>query len=554
MAAALAHRGPDGQGVWIHGPLGLAHRRLAIIDLAGGRQPMVSPHTGATLTFNGEIYNFRDLRTELIGKGVRFDEQSDTEVVLRAYDYWGEDAVHRLHGMFAFAIWDPRRRALFAARDRLGIKPFYYYWNSDTLVFASELKALAARGDVPLAIDEAAFESYLQLQYIAAPSSIFKNVRPLPPGHVLTIDSGGVLREERYWRAKPAPRGSKKDDVEECRYRLAAAVKSHLVADVPVGAFLSGGIDSSLIVAHMAALGPVKTFSIGFEGGDRFDERPAARQVARHLGTCHHERLVTDEDAVAGVSSMVARMDEPLADFAALPTWLVAQSAARDVKVVLTGEGADELFGGYPRYRKELWLAPLASLGRPYQATHLFSESEIAGLLGRAPQSRPPGYDAQDDFDRLNRLLVRDLEGWLADDLLVKIDRMTMLCSLEARVPYLDHTFVEFALGIPGRRKMGWLRGTLKKLLRESAIGLLPEEILNRPKHGFTPPLDAWFRGRLGAFAREVLLDASSPLAARIGPQTVHALLREQTRGRRNGHKIWALLVYDLWSRHYGIA
>jgi asparagine synthase (glutamine-hydrolysing) len=248
-------------------------------------------------------------------------------------------------------------------------------------------------------------------------------------------------------------------------------------------------------------------------------------------------------------------MDEPLADFATLPTFLVAQIAAQDVKVVLTGEGADELFGGYRRYRKEQWLAPFSRLRTAYQATHLFSGAELRGLLGRAPLARADdSTSAPPSLDAVNRMLVRDLEGWLPDDLLVKVDRMTMLCSLEARVPYLDHPFVEFALGLPGRRKVGLLHRHRKMLLRESARGLLPADMLSRPKRGFTPPVDAWFRGRLGTFAREVLLDPSSRLIGRINASAVRSLLAGQQKGRPNGHKLWALLVYDLWSRQYGVA
>jgi asparagine synthase (glutamine-hydrolysing) len=555
MAGALAHRGPDGHGVWSEGPIGLAHRRLAIIDLAGGRQPMVSRATGATLTFNGEIYNFRELRGELKGLGAGFDEQSDTEVVLRAYEHWGDLCVHHLRGMFAFALWDPRTRRLFAARDRLGIKPFFYRWDGETLVFASELKALAALHGVPLEVDGAAFESYLRLQYVPAPGTFVRDIRHLQPGRTLTVGEDGRLQEERFWEPKAAP-GTGRSDVEEFRLRMADAVKSHLVADVPVGALLSGGVDSSLIVAHMSAqaMQPVHTFSVGFEGGPRFDERGGAREVAARFHTIHHERLVTDEDAAAVLPAIVSRMDEPLADYAALPTYFVAEVAARTVKVILTGEGADELFGGYHRYRMEGLLAPFSRWRRPYQATHLFSHREIGRLLGTATRRGLRGASDAAGVDPVNRACARDIEGWLADDLLVKVDRMTMLCSLEARVPYLDHPFVEFALRVPGPRKIDLLRGTRKILLREAAAGLLPPEILSRPKHGFTPPIDAWLRGRLGSLAREILLDPSSRLRTRVDPREIDGLLTGHARGRRNGHKIWSLLVYELWSRHHAAA
>ena len=554
MADAMTHRGPDGHGVWVDGPVGLSHRRLAIIDLDGGRQPMVSPWSGAVLAFNGEVYNFRTLRAELAGLGVRFLEQSDTEVVLRAYEHWGERCVEHLDGMFAFAIWDPRTEKVFAARDRLGIKPFYYHARPDVFVFASELKALSARGDLRLEVDQAAFESYLRLQYIPAPASIFKRVCHLLPGHTITATRDG-LHVTRYWRPRPITRGSRsiQDEAKDCTARLALAVESHLVADVPVGALLSGGLDSSVIVAHMAAHGPVRTFSIGFEGGPRFDERAGARLASTHLKTIHRDRLVTDADAVRGVPAIVSRMDEPLADFAALPTFFVAEMAAQDVKVVLTGEGADELFGGYRRYWKERVFAPLKRLRARYQATHLFTDAEIRHLIGR-PLQPIAVRTAEPSADPATAAMLTDLEGWLPDDLLVKVDRMTMMCSLEARVPYLDHRFVEWALTVPSRRNIGLLAGRRKMVLRESARELLPATILNRPKHGFTPPVDAWFRGKLGTLAAETLLDASSPLAQRIDPAQIDLLMKNHANGATNGHKLWALLIYDLWSRHYGVS
>ena len=583
MADAMAHRGPDGEGVWTDFGVGLAHRRLAIIDLSGGRQPMVG-ESGAVLTFNGEIYNYKTLRAELVALGASFNEQSDTEVVLRAYEVWGERCVTHLQGMFAFAVWAPRTRTLFAARDRLGIKPLYYYYAAGRMfLFASELKAIAARGDIPLVVDEGAFVSYLQRQYVEGPDSIFRNVRHLPPGHTLTISASGHLKQDRYWQPSAisetaAPPSRRSDsDAGELRQRLADAVTSHLVADVPVGALLSGGIDSALIVALMAKAGSVRTFSVGFEGGPEFDERDAARRVAAHVGAVHTERLVTAKDAVDAIRALVSRMDEPMADYAALPTFLVSEVAAQHVKVVLTGEGADELFGGYRRYTKARWLAPVAAYLPAYHATHLFSDREVAALVGhdaivndeRASASPPhrsrperdtrprvdsrAGVDSR-GLDRTNRLLARDLEGWLPDDLLVKVDRMTMLNSLEARVPYLDHHFVEYALSIPGEQKVGRLPASRKAILRQAAEGLLPRETIDRPKHGFTPPLTAWFNGALGAFARQVLLDPSSPLACRVEPGVVAQLLAERHMTAAHGHRVWSLLVYDLWSREYGVS
>ena len=358
--------------------------------------------------------------------------------------------------MFAFAVWDPRVRRLFAARDRLGIKPLYYRWHSGTLTFASELKAILVAD--PMArpgIDARSFDRYLRLQYVPAPHTMVEGVRQLRPGSTLALAMDGHEPiEQRYWHARAKSAGQTTSS--ELHERLAAVVKSHMVADVPVGALLSGGLDSSLIVAHMvrASATPVHTFSVGFED-ERLDERPAARRVATHLGTVHHEQLVTDADAAEALPRIVAAMDEPLADYAALPTYLVARFAACHVKVVLTGEGADELFAGYRRYRRDRLLAPIARLRPSYQPSHVFSARETSRLLGRRPSRLERSeHGHRRTRDTLNQLLLRDVEGWLPDDLLVKVDRMTMLCSLEARVPYLDHEFVEYALGIPASRKL----------------------------------------------------------------------------------------------------
>ncbi len=362
--------------------------------------------------------------------------------------------------MFAFAIWDPRRARLFAARDRLGIKPLYYRWQDRTLTFASELKAiLAAEPDRRPTLDARSFDRYLRLQYVPAPHTMVAGVKQLLPGCTLALHLAGQPEESRYWQARAKASGA--SSAGEFQDRLGAAVRSHLVADVPVGALLSGGLDSSLVVAHMVreASGPVHTFSVGFDDA-RLDERGSARQVAAHLGTVHHEQLVTDADAAATLPHVVKAMDEPLADYAALPTYLIARFAAQHVKVVLTGEGADELFAGYRRYRRDRILAPIARFRPAYQASHVFSGRETSRLLGRRPSRfERAAHGGRRTSDTLNQLLLRDVEGWLPDNLLVKVDRMTMLCSLEARVPYLDHQFVEYALGIPAASKLRLLSG-----------------------------------------------------------------------------------------------
>ncbi|HUR34502.1 MAG TPA: asparagine synthase (glutamine-hydrolyzing) [Vicinamibacterales bacterium] len=555
MTDAMAHRGPDGSGVWTSGAVGLGHRRLAIIDLEGGRQPMRSAETGCVLTFNGEIYNYRELRQVLAAEGLPFLEHGDTEVVLRAYERWGDGCVDHLRGMFAFAVWDPRTRRLFAARDRLGIKPFYYRWRGHTLCFASELKAiLAVDPGARHSLDPRSFDRYLRLQYVPAPHTMVEGVRQLRPGYTLTLgsDDGGPV-ERQYWQARARPAGHAA--TLEFQDRFAAVVSSHLVADVPVGALLSGGLDSSLVVAHMvrAASDPVHTFSVGFEDA-RLDERDSARRVAEHLGTVHHEHLVTDADAAEALPRVAAAMDEPLADYAAVPTYLIARFAAQHVKVVLTGEGADELFAGYRRYRRDRLLAPLARLRRAYQPSHVFSAREASRLLGRRPfRLERAAADRHRARGTLNHLLLRDVEGWLPDNLLVKIDRMTMLCSLEARVPYLDHEFVEYALGIPAAGKLRLLKGANKLVMREAAAAMVPEAIAGRPKQGFKPPVDAWLRGRLRTLAHDALLAPDSRVRDQVDVRGIRRLLADHDAGRPNGHRIWALLVHELWSREHGV-
>ncbi len=556
MALRLAHRGPDGHGIWTDGAAGLAHTRLAIIDLDGGRQPMVSSDSGCALTYNGEIYNYRELRRQLAQDGCSFQGASDTEVVLRAYERWGNGCVERFDGMFAFAVWDPRTQTLFAARDRLGIKPLHFKWDRRTLTLASELGALLdADPSASRTIDTRSFDAYLRLQYVPGPHTMVSGIEQLPPGSTMTLAADtGTLTSRRYWH--PTARRGSTTSAAELQEKLGCAVRSHLVADVPVGALLSGGIDSSLIAAHMtrASAATVHTFSVGFDD-PRLDERAAAKAVAAHLGTAHHERVVTASDALAALPAVISAMDQPLADYAALPTYLIARFAAQHVKVVLTGEGADELFGGYRRYRRDLLLQPFASLRRPYQPSHVFSDAETSALTGRRPAPlRLDRPQASRDADALNRMLARDVGGWLADDLLVKVDRMTMACSLEARVPYLDHRFVEYALGIPRRLKLHLLSGANKTIVREGASMLVPPAIAERRKQGFKPPIDDWLRGPLRSLAADALLGRDAVIRTQIESNRVARLLDGLDWGRPYGHRLWTLLVHELWSRERGVA
>ena len=556
MGNALRHRGPDGRGAWIQGSIGLAHRHLAIIDVHGTQQPLVASESACVLTFDGEIYNSKELRQTLEADGASFVEHSAAEVVLRAYERWGHDALERLDGMFAFALWNPRARQLFAARDRIGIKPFYYRWLDGTLAFASEMKAvLASDPDVPAALDPRSFDRYLRLQYVPGPLTIVEGIRQLPPGHSLTLTvDRRQLDEHRYWQARALT--GVRPSIARFQRLLGGAVRSHMMADVPVGALLSGGVDSSLLVAHMVgfASAPVHTFSVGFED-DRFDERSAARRVAAHLGTVHHEQLVTDTDAAETLPRIIAAMDQPLADYAVLPTFLMARFAAQHVKVVLTGDGADELFGGSRRFRRDRLLAPVARLRPPYQPSHVFARRATSRFIGRGPSTLDRdirrGHRAQ---GTLNRLLLRDLEGWLPDNLLVKLDRMTMLCGLEARVPYLDHHFVEWALGVPAPHTLSRQGDSDKRLLRQAAATMLPESIATRRKQSFMPPIDAWLRGRMRGLAHDTLLATTSHVRSRVDVRTVRRVLADHDRGQPNGERLWALLVYELWSQEYHVA
>jgi asparagine synthase (glutamine-hydrolysing) len=366
--------------------------------------------------------------------------------------------------------------------------------------------------------------------------------------------ANGQVSCRRYW--SPRPRRGAPTTADDLQERLGASVRSHLVADVPVGALLSGGVDSSLVVAHMvrAAGGTVHTFAVGFDD-DRLDERAAARRVATHLGTTHHEQVVTAAEAAAALPTVVSAMDQPLADYAALPTFLIARFAARHVKVVLTGEGADELFGGYRRYRRDLLLSPIERLRPQYQPSHVFSARETQALTGRRPARMfTRALDAPRGGDSLNRMLARDLGGWLPDDLLVKVDRMTMGCSLEARVPYLDHRFVEYALGIPGSAKVRLFSGRNKMLVREAAAAMVPSAIASRPKHGFKPPVDGWLRGPLRDLAGDMLLGPHAVVRQQVDRAVVQRLFAGLDRGAANGHRLWTLLVHELWSRERGVA
>jgi asparagine synthase (glutamine-hydrolysing) len=591
MSGALVHRGPDSAGEHVDGPVGLAARRLSIIDLAGGDQPIANEDGSCVVVQNGEIYNYPELRRELERDGHTFRTNCDTEVHLHLYERHGPDFARRLRGMFAVALWDARRRRLVLARDRYGIKPLYYREAGGTLEFASELRALP-RGE----IDLDALECFLAFNSIPAPYSIFRDTRKLPAGHVLVWEESGGLSVERYARPGPVPAaeargGDEAELVEELRARLRDSVRAHLLSDVPVGVLLSGGVDSAVLAALAAqeTADAVHTFTIGFEERS-FDERADARRVADRYGTNHHELLVHPDPRVL-VPALADVFDEPFADSSALPTYLVSRLAAEHVKVALSGEGGDELFGGYYTYAADLLaerVGGLARLARPLverlptstakasfdykakrfvRAAHLaplerhhgwkeiFSPELRAELTGRRSSFDPVDvhrarYRETVGAEELARLQDVDFGVYLVDDLLVKTDRASMAHSLEARVPFLDPVVTHLAFALPAKHKV---RGLAKKvLLRKAAAPLLPREVVHGRKRGFSIPAAAWLRGELAPFARGTLSPETLRRQGFFAPGPVQRLLDEHVAGAEDhSRRLWGLLAFTLWHERH---
>jgi asparagine synthase (glutamine-hydrolysing) len=591
MSAALAHRGPDSAGEHADGPVAIAARRLSIIDLAGGDQPIANEDGSCVVVQNGEIYNYPELRRELEREGHVFGTHSDTEVLVHLYEQHGPEFARRLRGMFAVAIWDARVRRLVLARDRYGIKPLYYRHHAGELAFASELRALP-RGE----IDLDALEAFLAFNSIPAPYSIFRDVRKLPAGHVLVWEEDGHVQLTRYARPGPVPIDELRGDdeaelLEELRARLRDSVRAHLLADVPVGVLLSGGVDSAALVALAAqeTVEPVHTFTIGFAERS-FDERSDARRVAERYGTNHHELLVRPDPTLL-LPTLADAFDEPFADSSALPTYLVSQLAAQHVKVALSGEGGDELFGGYYTYTADLLadrVAPLARLVRPLvellptstskasfdyrakrfvRAAHLpplerhhgwkeiFAPDVRAEVTGRSAAFDPVDvyrarYRETVGADGLARLQDVDFGVYLVDDLLVKTDRASMAHSLEARVPFLDPAVTSFAFSLPAEHKV---RGLSKKvLLRKAVAPLLPHEVVHGRKRGFSIPAARWLRGELVPFTRETLSAGTLTRQGFFRPDVVARLIDEHVSGVEDrSRQLWGLLAFTLWyERH----
>jgi asparagine synthase (glutamine-hydrolysing) len=604
MGDAIAHRGPDAAGYWIEPGIGLVHRRLAIIDLAAGDQPIGNEDGSVQVVFNGEIYNFEELRGALEARGHKFRTRSDTEVLVHGYEEYGDRLVDRLRGMFAFALWDRPRRRLVLARDRLGIKPLYLYRDSEKLLFGSELKAILAHDGVDRAVDVAALDDYLALGMVPGPRSIFRAVRKLPPAHLLAVAPGAWDQPaRRYWalRIEPDERPSAAEWQEAIRAKFAETVRLHMIADVPVGAFLSGGVDSSIVVASTsgATNGPLQTFSIGFREA-AFSELPHARAVAERFGTRHHEEIVTP-DAVALIDELAHHYDEPFADASAIPTYLVSQLASRRVKVVLSGDGGDEAFGGYARYAHDLkeaavrrllpawfrrtvlraagriwpkadWLprplrakTALVNLSLDAPAAYantltvcrsplrrwLLADDVAAELDGHRPERLiESAFDAAPPADALGGMIAADVATLLPDDFLVKVDRASMAHGLEVRPPLLDHEMLELAARIPSRCKVR--RGETKWILKETYRAQLPAAAIDRPKQGFEIPIDSWLRGPLRDMFESAVLAPDAAVRSLIDQDTARRLYRTHLSGLgRHGNTLWSLLVLSRWADRY---
>jgi asparagine synthase (glutamine-hydrolysing) len=604
MRDAQRHRGPDQAGIYRAEGVGLAHRRLSIIDLAHGQQPMVDEAAGLALIYNGELYNFQSLKAELEDLGVVFASHSDTEVLLRAWQQWGEDCLSRLVGMFAFAIWDMRAQRITLVRDQVGIKPLYYgIADTGDLVFASELKGVLAHPDVQRTLDPQALEDYLALGYVPDPKSIYRGVRKLPPGHLLSWHAGEAEPTVRqYWDVSFDRTADATPDEAIARLRelLDGAVQSQMVADVPLGAFLSGGVDSSAVVASMSRASPqaVRTCSIGFDQ-DGFDETVYARQVARHLHTQHFERRVSADD-YALLDTLAGIYDEPFSDSSALPTYRVCELARSQVTVALSGDGGDENFAGYRRYRMHAWESALRArlplglrkplfglLGklypkadwapRPLRAKttlqalarddveayfHTVSTTSVAmrqRLYSARFKQELKGYTALEVFRAHAKkaptkhplLLAQylDLKTWLPGDILTKVDRASMAHSLEVRVPLLDHRLVEWASTLPPSLKLKG--GTGKYVFKKALEADLPHDVLYRTKMGFSVPLAAWLRGPLAQRTRDALLDGAVASCGYFDPVVLGQLWREHASGRADhSATLWKLLMLDAFLRH----
>jgi asparagine synthase (glutamine-hydrolysing) len=610
MTELIAHRGPDDHGYHLRTRVGLGHRRLSIIDLAGGRQPLANEDETVWIVFNGEIYNHVALRKELIARGHRFRTHSDTEAIVHAYEEWGPDCAKRLRGMFAFAIWDEKAQRLTLVRDRLGIKPIYYAQLAGDLAFGSEIKSLLAVPEVDGAVDDEALSAYLALRYVPAPLTMFRGVKKLPPASILTWQAGRVSIA-RYWdlsnvATRDAAPPTEAEAAADLRERVDYVTKLRLMSEVPVGAFLSGGLDSTIITAAMLkaedARGALKTFSVGYAEDDAQseDELAYARLAAEALGTEHREVRVTMREAAEALPKIVWHLDEPVADPACVPLYFLSRRARQEVTVVLSGEGADEALGGYYIYRRMARMEALRQrlgiggevlslagellasvlphdkvrraarlFGQPLESAYrgvsrAFDDDIVVHLHNKLMQPHNkaaaeivqslllPHWEATRGMTPLRRMLYLDSRVWLPDDLLVKADKMTMAHAIELRVPFLDHELMEHAWSLPDHLKIA--NGVGKALLRTAARGRVPQAVLDRPKKGFGTPTAAWLRGGMRELAADALTAGRSLARERFDLTFVHKLLDRHQAGADLSAELWPLVVLELWHKNFSAA
>jgi len=600
MCQPVIHRGPDGSGIFTSGSVGLGHRRLSIIDVdERSNQPMTSTSSQSIICYNGEVYNYRELRPSLESGGFSFRTQSDTEVLLNLYERDGPECLEKLNGMFSFAIWSESQQSLFLARDRLGIKPLYYCITSDGIVFASEIKSILAALPQRPGISEAAIDAFMSFGYVPGEQTCFDGIKKLLPGHYLIIKNG-VLSQRQYWDFEI----DRNDDLGFDHYRdktielLEDAVRLRLRSDVPLGVFLSGGVDSSAVVAMMKHLeiDPIKTFSVRWDHGSSFDETKYARQVSSMFATEHREYTMSEDDFVSFLPRFQWLMDEPVTEAAAVSLYYIASKATEDVTVVLSGEGADEVFGGYPIYRYMRWVERykgipssirsavtdplLRSLGSKYAKYVEMSKNklensyfgvsfydasvkssvcsaELKSLSDTHSHSTASFvadiYERTKNWDPYSRMQYLDVKTWLVDDLLIKADRMSMAASLELRVPFLDHRFLEFSATIPTKYLVGEFES--KKLLKRALEPYLPRNILYRKKMGFPTPVARLLRGSLGTMAQDLFSSNHFRQSGYFNSTQVTKLLDSHRAGQQDNHKVlWQLLIFELWRQSFEVA
>jgi asparagine synthase (glutamine-hydrolysing) len=602
MMDTLVHRGPDDDGIYIDQQAVLGHRRLSIIDLSTGKQPISNEDGTVWIVYNGEIYNFRELREQLIARGHVLKTKSDTEVIVHLYEDYGEQCVTWLRGMFAFALWDARRKKLLLARDRVGIKPLYYVRTSDSLLFASEIKAFRADPSVQLELNPQAIDTFLTFLYVPGSETLLKNVHKLDPGHYLVMERGDV-KVSRYWDLQftaPKSNGHFRDTVQELEEMLERTVRDHMISDVPVGVLLSGGVDSTALLSFAVheTQKKVSSFTIGFEGHSFADERPYARLAAERFGSEHHEMTITAKDFMEFLPKYVWHMEEPVCEPPAVALYYVTKLASAHVKVLLSGEGGDEAFAGYQNYRNIMWLERLRTAGQPWTglAAGVFGGlgqingfkrfQKYSGMLklplkdyyyGRtagpssffnphkatmystgfaqsveasnSPRRMRELFDHVAGQPALNQMLYVDTKTWLPDDLLVKADKISMANSLELRVPLLDHKVLEFAAGLPVDYKV---RGfTTKYILKEAFNGRIPNQILHRRKTGFPIPVESWISHDLKDFVRDVLLDPRTLERGYFQRKFVEDLIADGARREEHAFEIFSLLTLELWHRQF---